>query len=289
MNVSGAVEGVSGEQAQPLAAGILLAQAREAQQLTVADVAAQLKLSPAQVNALEAGAFERLPGPVFVRGFIRNYARLLQLDAQPLLSSIEAQLTPAPREDAPPSPEIPFPGAAGSGWRNLGLAAAVLLIVSAIYEFWPAAEVENFGGTAPVAGLTATESVAVNPLAGAGMPTDAPSSHEPPVSVSETMPAPAGSGQLVEQKPVRAAAPVVSGQAVVHLIFKNESWVQIMDRAGRIIFSQMNHAGSEQQVHGMPPLSVVVGNSRGVLLLYNKKPIDLAQHTKVDVARLTLE
>jgi len=289
MNTRGTLEGVSGEHSPPVAAGVLLAQAREAEQLTVADVAAQLKLSPAQVNALEAGTFERLPGPVFVRGFIRNYARLLRLDPQPLLSSIEAQLAPPPREDAPPSPEIPFPGAAGSGWRNLGLVAAALVIVSTIYEFWPAADFEDYAGTAPVLGVTATESVAVTPLTGTEQPPVAPASPEPAASATETASAPAVSGQVVEQQPAPAAARAASGEAVIHLIFKNESWVQIMDRAGRIIFSQMNHAGSEQQVNGMPPLSVVVGNSQGVRLMYNKKPIDLAQHTKVDVARLTLE
>ena len=60
--------------------GELLAQAREKAGFSTADVARQLKLSVGQVEALEAGQFERLPGSVFVRGFIRNYARLVKLD-----------------------------------------------------------------------------------------------------------------------------------------------------------------------------------------------------------------
>ncbi len=65
-----------------VAPGAALAAAREALNLSVAEVARQLKLSVSQIEALEAGAYEKLPGPVFVRGFIRNYARLLRLDPE---------------------------------------------------------------------------------------------------------------------------------------------------------------------------------------------------------------
>ena len=66
------------------ALGGRLAEARKAQNLTTADVARQLKLSVWQVEALEAGGYQRLPGPIFVRGFIRNYARLVKLDPNEL-------------------------------------------------------------------------------------------------------------------------------------------------------------------------------------------------------------
>jgi len=73
------------------------------------------------------------------------------------------------------------------------------------------------------------------------------------------------------------------------MIFEQESWVQIRDRHGRAIFSQLNRRGTEQQVSGRPPLSVIVGNAHGVRLTYDDQPVDLAQHTKVDVARFNLE
>src|SRR5258706_9374755 len=89
------------------APGTLLA-AREAQSLSVADVARQLKLSVHQVEALEAGEYHRLPGPVFVRGFIRNYARLLKVDPEQWLHSAADSLPRVePRPAAPPSQEIP--------------------------------------------------------------------------------------------------------------------------------------------------------------------------------------
>ena len=81
----------------PAHSGMQLAAARRSCNLSVADVAHQLKLSPAQVEAMEAGEYQRLPGAVFVRGFIRNYARLLKIDPEPLVAQAENRLPPPPQ------------------------------------------------------------------------------------------------------------------------------------------------------------------------------------------------
>jgi cytoskeleton protein RodZ len=83
---------------------------------------------------------------------------------------------------------------------------------------------------------------------------------------------------------VRAA-----GEQVVKLHFMRESWVEIRDRSGRKIFSQLNAPGTDQVVSGLPPLTLIVGNANGVQLTHNEQPVNLGPHTKVDVARLTLE
>lgn len=65
--------------------GAALQAAREARELSVPQVADQLRLSSAAVTALEANDWDRLPAPVFVRGYIRAYARLMALDDEELL------------------------------------------------------------------------------------------------------------------------------------------------------------------------------------------------------------
>jgi len=79
------------------------------------------------------------------------------------------------------------------------------------------------------------------------------------------------------------------GKRSVRLVFDQESWVEIRDGAGKVIFSQLNQAGSTRRVYGRPPLSLIVGNAHGVRLTYNEQPVDLEPHTKIDVARFTLE
>jgi cytoskeleton protein RodZ len=73
------------------------------------------------------------------------------------------------------------------------------------------------------------------------------------------------------------------------MTFSRESWVEVRDRRGKVIFSQLNPEGSEQVVRGRPPLSVVVGNVSGVTLVHEGKPVDLSPYARTEVARLTLE
>src|SRR5512139_3689632 len=72
--------------------GARLRVAREMRQMSVDEVAQALKLGPRQVEALESGNWQGLPGQTFVRGFVRNYARLLQIDPAPLMDHLDATL-----------------------------------------------------------------------------------------------------------------------------------------------------------------------------------------------------
>ncbi|OZA06397.1 MAG: hypothetical protein B7X95_02875 [Methylophilaceae bacterium 17-44-8] len=69
------------------ACGGALKAGREKQKLSVQDVASQLRLGVKQVEALEADRFDKLPQPYIVRGFIRNYTKLLKMDAAPVLEA----------------------------------------------------------------------------------------------------------------------------------------------------------------------------------------------------------
>jgi len=80
-----------------------------------------------------------------------------------------------------------------------------------------------------------------------------------------------------------------AGMADLHFVFETASWVEVRDRNERILFSQLNPVGTEHRMQGRRPLSLVIGNARGVRLTYNGQPFDLMPHTKVDVARFTLE
>jgi cytoskeleton protein RodZ len=67
-----------------------------------------------------------------------------------------------------------------------------------------------------------------------------------------------------------------------------EAWIEIKDSADRMLVSSLNPAGSERVVRGRPPYSLVIGNASQVRILYDDKLVDLAPHTRQDVARLTL-
>jgi cytoskeleton protein RodZ len=101
---------------RPVAPGALLREARERQGLSLADVARHLKLSQRQVDAIEKDNFAALPGPVFVRGFMRNYARLVALDAAVLVAAAEATPGfPLPPASAATNQTVAQPVVASSG------------------------------------------------------------------------------------------------------------------------------------------------------------------------------
>jgi cytoskeleton protein RodZ len=92
----------------------------------------------------------------------------------------------------------------------------------------------------------------------------------------------------------RTSAPVAgsvshSGDPEVRLAFSDESWVEVRDASGRVVFSDLGQPGQERIVKGQAPFQVVVGKSSGVSLTYNSRAVDLAPYTQAEVARLTLQ
>ena len=69
--------------------GEVLKRARQARKLDIETAADQLNLSTQVVQALEDDAYEKLPSPTFIRGYIRCYARLLKLSGDDLVRSYE--------------------------------------------------------------------------------------------------------------------------------------------------------------------------------------------------------
>ena len=121
--------------------GVILAAERERQGLARADVAQRLHMSVSQIEALEAGDYGRLPRGTFLRGFTRNYARALGLDAEALVGLLSQD---APRENAPgivvPSQNIRFDPLgqrlASPYVKAAGIAAAALVFGFAAMYWW---------------------------------------------------------------------------------------------------------------------------------------------------------
>ena len=118
--------------------GAQLAAQREAMGWTVEQIADQLKLAPRQVKALEAGDYAALPNMAVVRGFVRAYAKVVKLDATPLVAMIEV-VSPTSHEAAPPRKEattfsesrFPSMTARSSGTAGWLVGIAVVVVVGA--------------------------------------------------------------------------------------------------------------------------------------------------------------
>jgi cytoskeleton protein RodZ len=281
--------------------GARLRQAREARTLSVDDVAVALKLGPRQVQALENGDWHGLPGQTFVRGFVRNYARLLQLDPLPLMEQLDASLDkPADSLSVPDSPPAKMPSSQPRRDRTMvfaGLAFVVLALLA--YVLLPndlSALRDSAQGL--IDSLARKESAAPAVVSTPAAPAPAAASEPvfPPGATQEQVMNPQAQAPA-ELAPVPLAAPApapatggaVAGDAQLRIVFTSESWVEVRDRDNKLVFSQRGAAGSERSVEGAGPLSLVIGNAPGVTLYWRGQPVDLAPHTKGQVARLVLE
>jgi cytoskeletal protein RodZ len=111
--------------------GILLRRGREARGLTLADLSRATKIKECMLSAIEAGALERLPPIVFVRGFVAAYAREVGVDAEEPLRRLGERLQPIVEPEPPIALDAaPPPGETGvDGRRRFGVALVVLLIL----------------------------------------------------------------------------------------------------------------------------------------------------------------
>lgn len=268
--------------ADVLSPGALLGAARRAQNLSVEDAARQLRLSVQQVQALEADAHDQLPAPVFVRGFIRNYARLLRIDPGALLPPVEtAPAVPDKRVVVSLTAGVPFPSPRRPRRLPYFAIVALMLIAGlAWYEFYASHRVE--GPRERVAPATTSTDVA---LAVAG---PAASTVESPAAGSAASPISAAVANPIVPA-VAVAAPAVRSEGTLQFSFAAPSWLEVRDAAGSTLVSATQPVGTQRTLKGVPPFALVVGNAQSVRLTYNDKPVDLAPHVVNSVARMRLE
>ena len=264
--------------------GRALAAARNGLQLSIADVSQKIKYGVKQIAAIEADDYAKLPGTTIVRGMIRSYAKLVQLDPVPLLAELGQHDIPAVvTVDLHTDEQEPFfEGGKKSNRIYVYLSAAALAAVAVVaYERYasppPAVEM------AKITPKAATKEVV-------------PARSEPAPALAQLAPGEkeAQSADLRSQAPeVQPAPPAVTGKVGgtnrIRLEFDQMSWVEIKQANGKILLSQLNPAGTTQLIEGVPPFDLVIGNAAKVRMRYNDTPVDLRPYFKVDVARLALD
>ena len=282
--------------------GARLAAARERRGWSINEVASRVRLSPKQVSALERMAVEELPGPVFVRGFLRTYAREVGLDAAPLLDDYNALAGGEPvRPTTEPSSAASSPvfrAAAREHYaRPVVLGGAIVLLVVlgvigaiALRKPAPSTASAPVPAAAPAPAPTSTPAPAAttgDASKGSAGSSETPA-EPPPVNVSAPIAAATEAGAApTVTVPAASAAP--AAESVIRLTFTEVSWVEVLDASGKQLLSQNNPAGSEVRLDGKAPFKVLIGNAGGTRLEYRGKPIELGPMTSRDnVARVNL-
>lgn len=257
-----------------------LAQVREFKRMSVGDVAYALKVSPRVVTSLEASDWAALPGRTFTVGILRAYGRLLDTPVDALIAQIPGGQPAMKKNIAQSEPTrkaTPATRRDGESKRQekrmlkMGLVMIVLALVLAY-------AVPSSIWQPLLSAVQATAERWVRPDVVQPLAVATPADPAPPLN---TTPSTAGA----EPAPV---AQVQTSPGTLELKFSAPAWVEVRDYTGRIIYSQLNAAGSSQFITGAAPLDVLIGNARQVQVRWRDEPVKLDKLSADDVARQVL-
>ncbi len=273
----------------PASFGARLQWQRERLGLSVTDVAARLRLHPNQVRALEQEALSALPEAAYVRGFVRGYARVLDLDPAPLLTDLGQKLAPAAASVVDGMAQArdysPVRAAAREhASRKIVMAGAVLLLIALGALGWYATHQPRLepppavvptptppGPVSPSAPVPVTSGEA-SPASSPGPAASAPAAATPDGAAADTA----------------ALTTPVPPAPFLRVRFSGPSWVEVKDAEGKVLLSQHSTAGAEHVIEGTPPFYVVIGDTTKAAVEVRGENYDLAPHTRQNVARFTV-
>jgi len=299
--------------------GSRLVEAREKAGLSQKDVATDLHLDLPLIQALESEAFDSLPEPTYVRGYIRSYARLLSLNPEELLELYDqlGHNEPEWEINEPAKHEV----AQGRQFRHITL--VVFLVIIGLLITWVLTEGNGHkDGQDQEDVVVVTESsepAEMSPHAEVINDIEQPESVEPvadsealdpetvaeePAEIAEQIDEPVKEAEVeavvVEERisvsddeslgDFTLAGVVAEGQDRVRLSFSNDSWVEIVDSNGVQVLRGLFKKGSVREVVGSAPFSVFLGNTQGVTIQINNETFDPAPFTRRDsTSRFTLK
>ncbi len=252
--------------------GERLRKAREAAGLDVAEVARRLKMPVRVVQSLENQDWDGLDAPVFVRGQLRSYARLLGLRIDEALPSASPSL---PIEPAKLEPRAYTPPLRRAADRLMGRMVYIVITALIAVPVWMATRSHL---DSRIQLDTALE-LPADPAATAERPAPEPGVDDGPRPLVASMAA-------LPQRERAATRP--ADAAALSLRFSEDSWVEIFDLQGDVLERGLLKAGDRRDFARGEVGRVVIGNVEAVEVRGNGSVQDLSEFQRANVARFTV-
>ncbi|MBB1288794.1 DUF4115 domain-containing protein [Pseudoalteromonas sp. SR43-6] len=269
--------------------GQILKNHREQANVSIATIAAPLKLSELQIKRLENDEFTLLGPITFVKGYIKNYCRELKVDSAPILA-----MMPAPPEPTKPANMQSFSRRTekeASDSRLMFFSYLILAIVigsSALWFWQNATPIEEQTSKINVANSIMSERQAAQPSI-LQQQQQAEINDESLLESKDTLETSTSSEAVTETAPITSNnESQEDASSTIVMNFNGESWVEIYDGEGEKIAFGVKKAGYIMTVSGTPPFSVVLGKHDAVDITLNGEPVDVSAFPKNRLAKFTL-
>lgn len=262
--------------------GTLIREARERQHMSIDDMAAHTKLSRATLLALERDDAQALE-PVYVRGYFRKCAKVLEIDEERLIAAYQARVAPKEPE-APAKLRLASGTELGSNSRfpvSIGIFTAIIAIVVCAFLWFARDHSVSYPVPTSSAGLATATPDATPPVAVAITP-QAETLGAAPVD-GATPPASTDPAATATPEPAPAAP------GTLHLRYVKTSWVRVDDASGATLVNETRPEGSEDTLNGQLPLSLFLGNAPGVEVQFDGQRVDISAYVRGNnTARFTV-
>lgn len=264
--------------------------AREAMQLSVEDVSNALHVTPTYVNLIEKNQFQKLPAAIFTRGYIKSYARLVNLPIDEMMTLYFQQTGDVPIE----SFIRPAVNEYGVSMRRhalkwaIGMVLVVLLLPTLGWWYAHRDNIETVTIASNETTLSVVESVTPseineNKTSAAIMVTPSVTEADSKVDIAVS--------EEVTPVPTQVPTPGVEkkiNSGTLQIKFSGKSWVQVKNIDGVTLHDAEHQGGDKISIDGKSPLYVWVKNAKAVTLLFNDEPVKIENQDNNGTARMVV-
>ncbi|MEZ9764086.1 cytoskeleton protein RodZ [Vibrio splendidus] len=297
--------------APAIEAGTLLKNKRESLGLTQKQISDRLKLRITLIQQIEENQFESDQVATFMRGYIRSYAKYVNLDEKAVLNALHHSGDAQHQEQE----MLSFSRKTKTEKHNsriMILTWSIFAVIAGISSLWWWQNQQQDTLSQSLANTESSEELVVE------------ESLDPELTSlevieaeqnTETSPVTENSDDLTEMssaedsvtldpvelnEEVQEAEDVASATAEQETVapkavanelvmqFSADCWIQVKDASGKTLSTGIKKAGQTLNLSGTAPYKVILGAPEGVSMTFASEPVDLSGYTSGKVARITL-
>ncbi|PML55674.1 RodZ domain-containing protein [Vibrio lentus] len=294
--------------APAIEAGTLLKNKRESLGLTQKQISDRLKLRVTLIQQIEENQFESDQVATFMRGYIRSYAKYVNLDEKVVLSALHHAGDAQHQEQE----MLSFSRKTKTEKHNnriMILTWSIFAVIAGISSLWWWQNQQQDTLSQSLANTESSEELVVEEsldpeltsleVIEAEQNTAQPSATESTdelavvsaAEASENIEQAEQTQDVAEVTPVAAESETVTPEPVANELvmqFSADCWIQVKDAAGKTLSTGIKKAGQTLNLSGTAPYKVILGAPEGVSMTFASEPVDLSGYTSGKVARITL-
>jgi len=258
--------------------GETLRRERQRKELSLEQISRETKISSRMLEAIERDQFDRLPGGVFAKNFVRQYARVLGLDEEELAVEVQKAVQAEPElpglssEASEPVFKVPkvrqwesSGSHSNSPLPALAMVVAVMLVCSGIYAWWQRSRRPAPAAARPLAAASVSKPTAPAPVtpAAANAP-EAP----PKVEISQAAAAKTDAEPKTEEsQPANPAATLH-----VSLTADEDTWVRAWADGKTVVLTTLQ-PNTTRTVDAVDQIRIRTGNAGALQVTCNGKAV----------------